>query len=98
MRPAISDVHVDYKENMDWLRAIPEHKHQQDVLIVAGDLTDQQSLLREVRLSAGMIVGPGLKLTQQQIRSSVLLPWESRVRSEFQPDGLCQVVGLEPGV
>lgn len=42
---AISDLHVDYRENRDWLAQISNADHRQDVLLLAGDVTDRQDLL-----------------------------------------------------
>jgi len=42
---AISDLHVDYRENRDWLAQISNADHRQDVLVLAGDLTDKRDLL-----------------------------------------------------
>lgn len=44
---AISDLHVDYKGNRDAIAAWSDHDYRQDVLIVAGDVTDRLSLLEE---------------------------------------------------
>lgn len=41
----ISDVHVDEAENRRWIENLPEHP--EDVLLVAGDLTDNLALARE---------------------------------------------------
>ncbi|KAJ9469869.1 hypothetical protein DIPPA_18074 [Diplonema papillatum] len=43
----VSDVHVDYKENAKWLQDIDTERHQNDALIVAGDVTHDTSLLRQ---------------------------------------------------
>lgn len=42
---AISDIHVDYPQNMAWLRGISEQDFKADALIVAGDLSDDLELL-----------------------------------------------------
>lgn len=44
---ATSDVHIDYEINRRWLRELSDSEYQQDVLILAGDLTDNLSLLAE---------------------------------------------------
>ena len=36
---ALSDLHVDFEENWEWVRAISRVEYQGDVLIVAGDVT-----------------------------------------------------------
>jgi predicted phosphodiesterase len=36
---ALSDVHVDYAENLDWLRAVDGTVHKNDVLLLAGDVS-----------------------------------------------------------
>ena len=42
---AISDLHVDYEENRSWVQGISESAHQQDILILAGDISDNLELL-----------------------------------------------------
>jgi len=42
---AISDVHFDHKINEDWAHRIDDFKFQEDVLIVAGNLTDTKNAL-----------------------------------------------------
>ncbi|KAJ9436363.1 hypothetical protein DIPPA_15674 [Diplonema papillatum] len=44
----VSDIHVDYKENVAWLHAIDEENHKDDCIIVAGDVSHRQSLLLHV--------------------------------------------------
>jgi predicted phosphodiesterase len=42
---AVSDVHIDYQENLDWLNGLSTQDYVDDVLILAGDLTDDLQLL-----------------------------------------------------
>jgi predicted phosphodiesterase len=42
---ALSDVHVDFEQNRDWLARISNLDHLQDVLLLAGDVTDKLDLL-----------------------------------------------------
>lgn len=44
---AISDVHVDYPDNLAWVRALSDFDYQQDILILAGDVSDDMGLLAE---------------------------------------------------
>lgn len=44
---AVSDLHVDYPENRQWVARLAESCHRDDVLIVAGDVSDQTGLLEE---------------------------------------------------
>lgn len=37
---AVSDVHVDYEVNAQWVESLSRTDYQQDVLILAGDLSD----------------------------------------------------------
>jgi len=37
---ATSDLHVDYRANREWLWGISNHDYQDDVIIVAGDISD----------------------------------------------------------
>ena len=41
---AISDLHIDYAENRDWLFALSESDYTEDILILAGDITDIMKL------------------------------------------------------
>ncbi|GAB2569374.1 metallophosphoesterase [Dyella jejuensis] len=42
---AISDLHLDYGPNLEWLERLPLHEYNDDVLILAGDLSDRLALL-----------------------------------------------------
>lgn len=42
---ALSDVHVDYDENARWVSQLSLSDYRDDLLILAGDLTDRLSLL-----------------------------------------------------
>jgi 3',5'-cyclic AMP phosphodiesterase CpdA len=53
---AISDIHTDHKQNLDWVRklagqvlpsGLPEYCRLSDVLIVAGDVTHKPDIFRE---------------------------------------------------
>lgn len=42
---ALSDIHIDYSANARWIAALSIAEYQDDVLILAGDVSDTQSLL-----------------------------------------------------
>jgi predicted phosphodiesterase len=42
---AVSDIHIDYDVNARWLSGISNADHQDDLLILAGDVTDNRALL-----------------------------------------------------
>lgn len=42
---AVSDLHVDYEPNVAWIDSLSRSDYQQDVLIVAGDLSHRPNLL-----------------------------------------------------
>ena len=44
---AVSDLHVDYPENRQWVANLAGAGYDDDVLIVAGDVSDQTGLLEE---------------------------------------------------
>ena len=44
---AVSDVHVDYEENAQWVRDLSSYDYQNDCLILAGDVSDVLSRLAE---------------------------------------------------
>lgn len=37
---AISDIHIDFEINKKWLNKLSAFEFKEDVLIIAGDLTD----------------------------------------------------------
>lgn len=43
---ALSDIHVDYEANAQWVSTLSARDYTQDVLILAGDVTDRLRLLR----------------------------------------------------
>ena len=51
---ALSDIHIDYQENRDWLFDLSSMDFKEDILILAGDVTDSLKLLRQcfLKLSA----------------------------------------------
>ncbi|XOV79513.1 MAG: metallophosphoesterase [Aestuariibacter sp.] len=42
---AVSDVHVDYDQNLQWLEELSDQDFTSDILILSGDLSDKFSLL-----------------------------------------------------
>lgn len=48
---AVSDIHVDYAENLEWILALDEKEYADDILILAGDVTDKMALLEQVFVS-----------------------------------------------
>src|SRR5712675_3292288 len=42
---AVSDVHIDYEVNAKWIANLSVAEYQNDVLILAGDVTDTRRLL-----------------------------------------------------
>ncbi|MEW6991515.1 metallophosphoesterase [Colwelliaceae bacterium 6441] len=44
---AVSDIHVDYIENREWLTQLSSVDYRQDILILAGDVTDDLMILEE---------------------------------------------------
>ena len=47
---ATSDLHTDYKENFRWLEELSDTEYRDDVLIVAGDISDRLEIIRETLL------------------------------------------------
>ncbi len=45
---AISDIHVDYEENFKWFFNLSKYEYKEDVLILAGDVTDIDMLLDKI--------------------------------------------------
>jgi predicted phosphodiesterase len=44
---AVSDIHVDYAQNMDWVMSLSTQRYLDDVLIVAGDVSDNLARLEQ---------------------------------------------------
>ena len=45
---AVSDIHADYEENLAWIHSLSEQQYQEDVLILAGDVSDDMATLAAV--------------------------------------------------
>lgn len=43
---AISDLHTDHDENMAWVKGLPRTSKRKDVLVVAGDVSDDMRIFR----------------------------------------------------
>ena len=48
---AVSDIHVDYAENLAWILSLDHKEYANDILILAGDVTDKMPLLEQVFVS-----------------------------------------------
>lgn len=44
----ISDLHADFTENMEWLTDLPKDEYKNDVLCVAGDISDHIEIVEKV--------------------------------------------------
>lgn len=42
---ALSDVHLDFAVNAEWIAALSDWDYRDDILILAGDVTDRLPLL-----------------------------------------------------
>ncbi len=47
---AISDLHTDFEENLKWVRALSRSDYSSDILIVAGDISDDIVILEKTLL------------------------------------------------
>lgn len=45
---ALSDLHADYDQNLAWIHSLSAQKYQQDILILAGDVSDRLDVIEEV--------------------------------------------------
>jgi len=76
---AVSDVHVDYRVNKQWLRGLSSVDYREDILILAGDLTGDLSLLEQCLRSLAIkfhkvLFVPGnheLRVVRDKIKSSL---------------------------
>ena len=48
---AVSDINVDYKEKLGWTLSLDNKEYGNDILILAGDVTDKMPLLEQVLVS-----------------------------------------------
>lgn len=44
----MSDIHVDYPQNLEWVLGLDCHEYQADVLLLAGDVSEDMKLLERV--------------------------------------------------
>lgn len=44
---ALSDIHVDYRANLEWVRALSRVDYLDDVLVLAGDISHESERVRE---------------------------------------------------
>jgi predicted phosphodiesterase len=44
---AVSDIHIDYLENRNWLFGLSADDYREDILILAGDISDKLDLLEQ---------------------------------------------------
>lgn len=44
---ALSDIHVDYRENLAWLKQLSQWEYQDDFLVLAGDISHRKGLLKQ---------------------------------------------------
>lgn len=44
---ALSDIHIDFKENRNWLISLSREDYRDDVLILAGDISDMTLFIEE---------------------------------------------------
>lgn len=44
---AVSDLHLDYAPNRDWVEQLSRHDYRNDILILGGDISDRIALLTE---------------------------------------------------
>lgn len=47
---AISDLHIDYEENRQWVYNLSQSEYKDDILVLAGDLTDEIPSIEKVLL------------------------------------------------
>ena len=44
---ALSDIHIDFKENRSWLISLSREEYRNDILILAGDISDMTRFVEE---------------------------------------------------
>lgn len=102
---ALSDVHVDYATNARWVHDLSRDDYQEDVLILAGDLTDRTHLFEEClaafcRRFKKVLFVPGnhdLWVARESPRETSLQKFE-RVRAIIESSGASMKPYREDGV
>ncbi len=51
----ISDIHVEYEINRRWLNNLSQHDYKNDLLILAGDITNNLMLLEKILGEIGRV-------------------------------------------
>ena len=44
----VSDLHIDYEENRQWVYDLSQSDYKEDILVLAGDITDEIPLIEDV--------------------------------------------------
>jgi Icc-related predicted phosphoesterase len=91
---ALSDLHVDYPDNMRWLQSLSMMDYQEDLLILAGDISDSVVLLESC-----------FKQLSQRFKTVMYVPgnhdlWviRSRQKNSFEKFEFVQTVARESGI
>jgi predicted phosphodiesterase len=82
---AISDIHVDYDENRYWLQKLSRQDYQNDILILAGDVSDRFGLLM-----------PTFDLLKRLFKEVMYIPGnhELWVNRDHVPDSIVKFKGV----
>jgi predicted phosphodiesterase len=91
---AVSDLHLDYASNREWLAQLSQHEYQNDALILAGDISDKLNLLAE-----------GFKVLTDRFSAVLYVPgnhdlWVSRdgIRDSIEKFEVVRETAIEQGV
>jgi predicted phosphodiesterase len=91
---AVSDLHLDYAPNRDWVMALSREDYQQDILILAGDISDRLALLHDgfktlTRCFAAVLYVPG---------NHDLWVHRESMRDSFEKFEAVRAVAMEHGI
>ena len=91
---AISDLHVDYEENFNWLVNLSNLDFKNDMLIVAGDISD---LIDKLKLSFGQLTKKFSRVFYV-VGNHDLWVIRNKIKDSIQSFGMIQEIAQDNGV
>lgn len=101
---AVSDLHADYAENMKWVHRLSRVEYRNDVLLLAGDVSDLPGCLEEVfqqltaRFATVMFVPGNHELWVQRCRTRTSLEKFDLIQSIARVHGIQTSLYARDGV
>ena len=94
----VSDLHVDYPENLKWVFALPSDEFSQDVLILPGDVSDSLELLKSTFEALKSRFGEGLYVPGNHELWVDGAEFECSLEKFYAVMALCRASGVETKV